>query len=78
MSEPIEVLKKIRMDLTNAQAKVTEAINILSTLNLPDTTRPTCRCGLSFKHSSALAEHVYHAHDGPEPAHWKRAEEMST
>lgn len=76
--DPYELLKKIRMDLSAAQAKITDLSSLLSELNLKDLSRPTCpTCGLSFKSSLVRDEHVYVMHDGPEPAHWVRAEEMS-
>lgn len=76
--DAFEMLKKIRMDLTAAQAKITDLSSLLTELNLTDTTRPKCpTCKLSFKNSSALDEHVYHAHDGPTPAAWLHAEQIS-
>lgn len=76
--DPYELIKQIRMDLSAAQAKITDLSSCLVEFNLKDLNRPTCpTCGLSFKHSSARDEHLYHAHDGPEPAHWVEAEAMS-
>ncbi len=76
--DPYELLKKLRMDLTNAQAKITDLDTMLRELNLTLSTRPKCAvCGLSFKNALVRDEHLYHAHDGPEPPHWVRAEEMS-
>ena len=73
-----DMLKRIRMDLSAAQAKITDLARILNEHNLKDGTRPTCpTCGLSLKNNLMLDEHLYHAHDGPEPPHWRRAEEMS-
>ena len=77
-ADAFEMLKKIRMDLTNAQAKITDLQSILTELNLTDTTRPKCpTCGLSFKSSSVRDEHLYVSHAGPEPAHWIAAEQRS-
>ncbi len=76
--EVFDMVKRIRMDLTAAQAKVTELTNMLSAMNLKDQARPTCpTCGLSFKHSLARDEHVYHTHDGPVPPGWLAAEELA-
>lgn len=76
--DPYELLKKLRMDLSNAQAKITDLDTILRELNLTLDSRPKCSvCGLSFKNSLLRDEHVYVTHDGPEPAHWVQAEAMS-
>ena len=73
-----EMAKRIRMDLSAAQAKLTDLVAMISAANIPDTTRPTCStCGLSFKHSLARDEHLYHAHDGPVPPAWVAAEELA-
>lgn len=78
-ADAYEMLKKIRMDLTNAQAKITDLQSILTELNITDTGRPRCpSCGLSFRNSLVRDEHVYTSHDGPEPAHWILAEQHST
>ncbi len=77
-ADAFEMLRKIRMDLTNAQAKITDLANILNELNVKDTSRPKCpKCGISFKNGSVLDEHLYHSHEGPEPAHWIAAERQS-
>ncbi len=76
--DAFDMLKRIRMDLTAAQAKITDLNNILSEMNLTDRARPKCStCGLSFKHSLARDEHLYHAHDGPEPPAWLAAEQLA-
>ncbi len=76
-SDAFDLLKRIRMDLTAAQAKITDLQKILTELNLKDSPRPTCpTCGLSFKGASLRDEHVYHTHDGPVPPGWLAAEEL--
>ena len=77
-TDPYELLKKIRMDLSAAQAKITDLSSLLNELNVKDTSRPKCpKCGISFKNGSVLDEHLYISHQGPEPAHWLAAEELS-
>lgn len=73
-----KLLRNIRMDLTAAQAKITDLFAILNDLDLEDKPRPRCpHCGLTFRFETSRDEHVYHAHDGPEPAHWVRAEALA-
>ena len=66
--EVFEVLRKIRYDLTAAQAKITEAMRMLSNMNLaaPDDTKPfKCSCGFSFATEQRLATHQQNVHGGP-------------
>lgn len=73
--ELFQIARQLRYDLTSMQAKVTELLILLADLDLPDQTRPVCpTCGATFKSRNGLTEHLYHAHDGPEPAHWVEAE----
>lgn len=65
-----ELLRKIRYDLTAAQAKLTDATNALAALNLPKATDLECHCGLRFGSKYKLDEHTYQSHDGPVPQHW--------
>lgn len=79
MNDAEAILRALRYDLTAAQAKVTEALEVLARLDLPDpadTRCPTCGAGLRGKRS--LAEHAYHSHDGPVPAHWIAAEAQAS
>jgi hypothetical protein len=70
-----DLLRQIRMDLTAAQAKITALFEILNQLNLQDTKRPPCPdCGLTFKTTAMLDEHLYLSHMGPVPPHWLAAE----
>ncbi len=69
MSEPevFEVLRKIRYDLTAAQAKVTEALNMLARMDFPAEPDgiPCSSCGNSYPSERALALHRSNVHDGP-------------
>ena len=71
-----EMLKKIRYDATAIQAKITDALNALNDLDLPDESRTKCpHCELKLRGPNTLSEHVYTSHDGPLPAHWVSADE---
>ena len=77
MTDPdvLEIAKTIRYDLTALQAKVTDLLNAIGKLNLPDPSRSICpECGVSLSGPLKLAEHLYVSHDGPEPQHWLEAE----
>lgn len=81
MTEPTndlaEQLRRIRYDLTAAQAKLTDAMELAARLG-PTTPRPRCpECGVELRGRNALAEHAYHAHGGPVPEHWERAEQQA-
>ncbi len=69
MAEPeiYEILRKIRYDLTAAQAKLTEAFNMLAQMNLPvRADGPPCpHCGVFTAGERALAYHLQNVHDGP-------------
>lgn len=73
-----EILKKIRYDATAIQAKVTDALNVLAALNLPDQpTAPCPRCGLELAGPRSLAEHMFNSHGGPVPPHYDHVEAIS-
>lgn len=73
--EILALAKTIRYDLTSLQAKLTELIRLAALLEAPDPNANLCQvCGLRFKGSNTLAEHLYVQHDGPEPDHWLQAE----
>lgn len=73
-----KLLREIRMDLTAAQAKITDLGKLLGELQLEDRPRPRCpHCGLSFRFNALLAEHVYVTHDGPVPNHYLTAEALT-
>lgn len=65
--EVFEVLRKIRYDLTAAQGKVTEAMRMLSALNLEAEPEPfQCPKGCrGFSTERGLAFHMANVHDGP-------------
>ena len=68
MTEPeiFEVVRKLRYDLTAAQAKVTDVLNMLASMNLPVQAKQSCpRCGVPLRGDRALEFHVQNVHDGP-------------
>lgn len=66
------LLQKMRMDLTQLQARITDLSQMLSAMNLPAQPKVSCtECGLEFGAQSLLDEHRYQMHDGPEPPHWQ-------
>ena len=73
-----ELLKRMRYDLTALQAKLTDAQNMLAALNLPAQREVKCDvCGLRFRGTLSLAEHLHVSHNGPLPAHWLEAERLA-
>jgi len=81
MSEEHELIvlaKKIRWDLDATRAKTSELIRQLSEMDLPEPSQRKCeKCGATLAGKLSLAEHVYLSHEGPEPEHWLRAEELA-
>lgn len=74
------VLKKVRYDLTAAQAKLSEALRMVAAMDLDENAGervPCPKCGVKVTGPNMLAEHMYHSHKGPEPEVWKRIEAMS-
>mgnify|MGYP001605667790 FL=1 len=68
MTEPeiFEVVRKLRYDLTAAQAKVTDVLNMLASMNLPVKAKQFCpRCGVPIQGDRGLAFHMQNVHDGP-------------
>jgi transposase len=65
--EVFEVVRKLRYDLTAAQAKVTDLLNQLAALNLEPAQRQSCpKCGIPLKGGErTLAMHIQNVHDGP-------------
>ncbi len=70
--EVFEIAKKIRYDLTGIQAKVTELLNALGRLNLPDEHGEAFKCRhgcTSFATQERLQTHLYNVHgEGDLPA----------
>jgi hypothetical protein len=63
--------RRIRMDLTNAQAKLTDVIESIAAHPDAELERPACpKCGATFRGAQSLAEHVYNSHGGDVPAHY--------
>lgn len=81
MTEPAdayELLRKIRYDLTAAQAKVTDALNCLNAMKVPDRPKLECpHCGPYPGGARLLAEHVHVSHGGPLPQHWVDADGLA-
>lgn len=70
----VAALQKIRYDATAIQAKVTDALNMVAALNLPNPEAVVCPCcGVVLKTERGLAEHLYRLHDRPVPEHWREA-----
>lgn len=75
--EALELLRKIRMDLTNAQAKITDAMNAIASLPQPAKPDSVCHCGVRTRGPLSLQEHIHTSHGGPLPEHWARAERLA-
>jgi hypothetical protein len=66
-------------DFRSGLAKLTELRAYLAAMNLPNPSRIACpECGVRLRGELVLAEHSYHSHGGPEPAHWLEAEAQSS
>src|SRR5262245_20490733 len=71
-------LRACREDLTRLQGRVTDIVNMLNTLALPERELERCpHCGLGFQGPLSLAEHVYNSHKGPLPEHYIAAEKRA-
>jgi hypothetical protein len=71
LQDALAECRRLRMDLTNAQAKLTDVITALAAHPDSEAPRPKCpSCGSSFRGDRSLAEHVYNAHAGPVPQHF--------
>jgi hypothetical protein len=70
-------LARLRYDLTAAQAKITDIVNTLNALDLPNPAVYPCPdCQLELSSANRRAEHLYYSHGGPEPEHWIEAERL--
>ncbi len=69
--EVFEIARKIRYELTSVQAKVTELLNALGRLNLPDEHGDKafkCRHGCTiFATAERLATHLFNVHGEGDP-----------
>ncbi len=71
--DALALARRIRMDLTNAQAKLTDVIELLA--SLPEAPSSRCPiCDVPLRGPLSLAEHVHLSHDGPIPEHYLAAE----
>lgn len=78
LSDALAECRRIRMDLTNAQGKLSDVIEALAGHPESSAPRPRCGdCGISFRGPLALAEHVYNHHGGPLPDHYAAAERLA-
>jgi hypothetical protein len=76
----VELLKKMRYDLTQLQGRLSEALRQARAMDLPEPDAYVCPnglCGLQFRSATRLAEHVYVSHAGPVPAHYAAIEARS-
>jgi hypothetical protein len=73
------VLNKIRYDLTACQAKLSEAMRMVATLDLGEAGEriPCPTCGAKLQGPVTLAEHIRNSHGGPLPEHWLAIEARS-
>lgn len=74
------VLKKLRYDLTACQAKLSEAMRMVATLDLDEGAGdrvPCPKCLVKLPGPRTLAEHDYQTHGGPMPAHYHAIEALA-
>lgn len=75
LAEAHALAERIRLDLTNAQGKLTDVLNALAAHPDAQAPRPACpTCGLKFRGPLTLAEHMHHSHQAPVPEHLLEAE----
>lgn len=73
-----ELARKLRMDLSNAQSKLTELIRWADTIEKPTRRSYPCpHCGdLGYRGQHQLDDHLYTSHDGPLPAHQAAVDDL--
>ncbi len=72
------ILRRMRMDLTDCQSKITNALELLAALPaMPDSRRQCPTCGNYIRPPLTMAEHIHYSHDGPEPPEWAAAEALA-
>lgn len=63
-----ELLRRIRMDCSDIQTKITSAFALLNELNIQDVAHVLCpHCGAKLKGPRTLAEHLHVSHGHPLP-----------
>lgn len=76
--DAVDLCIRIRMDLTNAQGKLTDVIEALAAIPEPASADRVCpTCGVKTRGPLSLAEHVHTSHGGPLPSHWVEAERLA-
>ncbi len=59
-----ELLKGIRYDATAIQAKVSDALRMLSSMNLPEPGANVCpKCGITVSRPTSMSDHLRVSHD---------------
>jgi len=77
-TDALELARKMRMDLTQLQGRLTDIIEALAAIPANIDTRRVCpTCGITTRGPTSLEEHIHTAHDGPLPAAWQRAEQLA-
>ncbi len=73
----LELLKKMRYDLTALQGKLSDVMEQVAALPSKGE-KPRCpHCDLVFRGKLSLDEHVHTSHGGPVPPHWLEAERLA-
>lgn len=76
--EALVLAKKLRFDLTSCQAKLSDLLRMLASMDLPEPSQRECpTCHAVFPGGLSLSEHDYLSHGGPDPEHWLEAERLS-
>jgi hypothetical protein len=74
----LKELAKVQYDLSVMKTRVAGITREVAALNLPAPWKRRCpHCELELRSTTALAEHLYHQHDGPLPPHWDDAEKLA-
>lgn len=62
--EVLETLRKLRYDLTSAQAKLTDALTMLADMNLTALPTKTCpKCHIRLPRTITIDDHLANVHD---------------
>lgn len=70
----LEITARMQMDVSALAAKLVEVRAFVACLPDDDPASVCEPCRTRFRGPRGLAEHLYHQHDGPVPAHWVEAE----